>query len=205
MLFLFISYYIFFFFQFFWISIYEVVILFPNKKCFRLLFFLVVMVDTLSWTLLLIFCYLQDQTSHAGKFSKGQRIRSGASRKNPALYSSVNSETLWSDIQQFAKFKYQVCVALSCNMMRSTIWKFHSRSIKKNVYLTLLQFEIPEDARARIKKVSVIRNFCLKVSTKPLLFWHSINFCSDGWDVKCRLTIFFFLIKVLLSNYFTLN
>lgn len=70
---------------------------------------------------------------NSGKSSRGQsRWKSGASeRKNQPSYMSINSESLWSDIQEFAKIKYQ--------------------------------FEMPEDARARVKKVSVIRNLCQKV------------------------------------------
>ncbi|XP_027357190.1 clustered mitochondria protein-like [Abrus precatorius] len=46
-------------------------------------------------------------------------------------YMSLDSESLWSDIQEFAMIKYK--------------------------------FELPEDARSRVKKISVIRNLCLKV------------------------------------------
>nr|POE85715.1 isoform 2 of clustered mitochondria protein [Quercus suber] len=77
----------------------------------------------------------KDQGGHqsSGKPSKGQgRFKGGASaRKNQLSFMNVSSETLWSDIQEFAKLKYQ--------------------------------FELPEDARSRVKKVSVIRNLCQKV------------------------------------------
>lgn len=32
--------------------------------------------------------------------------------------------------------------------------------------ITSLQFELPEDARSRVRKISVIRNLCLKVSKR---------------------------------------
>lgn len=77
----------------------------------------------------------KDQGGHqsSGKPSKGQgRFKGGASaRKNQSSFMNVSSETLWSDIQEFAKLKYQ--------------------------------FELPEDARSHVKKVSVIRNLCQKV------------------------------------------
>ncbi|KAK6933740.1 CLU domain [Dillenia turbinata] len=67
------------------------------------------------------------------KYSKGKgRWKSGASaRNNQSSYINVTSESLWSDIQEFAKLKYQ--------------------------------FKIPEDSRSMVKKVSVLRNLCLKV------------------------------------------
>ncbi|KAK4488643.1 hypothetical protein RD792_004412 [Penstemon davidsonii] len=69
----------------------------------------------------------------SGKSSKGQaKSRNGGySRKKHSLYLSITSQNLWSDIQEFAKLKYQ--------------------------------FELPEDARERVKKISVIRNLCQKV------------------------------------------
>ncbi|KAF5445836.1 hypothetical protein F2P56_031520 [Juglans regia] len=68
-----------------------------------------------------------------GKPSRGQGKWKGGSsaRKNQSSYMNVSSETLWSDIQEFAKLKYQ--------------------------------FELPADARSRVKKISVIRNLCQKV------------------------------------------
>ncbi|XP_062093707.1 clustered mitochondria protein [Humulus lupulus] len=77
----------------------------------------------------------KDQAGHqsSGKVSKGRgKWKGGASgRKNQSLYMNVCSETLWLDIQEFAKLKYQ--------------------------------FELAEDAKMRVKKVSVIRNLCQKV------------------------------------------
>uniref|UniRef100_A0A2N9JB23 CLU central domain-containing protein n=1 Tax=Fagus sylvatica TaxID=28930 RepID=A0A2N9JB23_FAGSY len=77
----------------------------------------------------------KDQGGHqsSGKPSRGQgRWKGGASaRKNQSSFMNVSSETLWSDIQELAKLKYQI--------------------------------ELPEDARSRVKKVSVIRNLCQKV------------------------------------------
>ncbi|KAL4562037.1 hypothetical protein LXL04_034226 [Taraxacum kok-saghyz] len=73
-----------------------------------------------------------------GKSSKGHsRSKAGGgaftvgSNKKQASCMSLSSETLWADILEFAKLKYQ--------------------------------FELPNDARSRVKKISVIRNLCLKV------------------------------------------
>ncbi|GLU00239.1 hypothetical protein SLE2022_176190 [Rubroshorea leprosula] len=77
----------------------------------------------------------KDQTVHqsSGRTSKGHAKWKGraSARKNTSSYMNINSETLWSDIQEFAKVKYQ--------------------------------FELPEDAKSRVKKVSVMRNLCQKV------------------------------------------
>ncbi|KAJ4971494.1 hypothetical protein NE237_004593 [Protea cynaroides] len=76
----------------------------------------------------------KDQASQASsKTSRGQaRLKSGAfARKNQSPYMNISSDGLWTDIQEFAQFKYQ--------------------------------FELPEDGRLRVKKVSVIRNLCQKV------------------------------------------
>ncbi|KAK4415429.1 Clustered mitochondria protein [Sesamum alatum] len=69
----------------------------------------------------------------SGKSSKAQaKLRNGGFvRKKQSLYLSITSESLWLDIQEFAKLKYQ--------------------------------FELPEDARHQVKKISVIRNLCQKV------------------------------------------
>ncbi|PIN12699.1 hypothetical protein CDL12_14684 [Handroanthus impetiginosus] len=69
----------------------------------------------------------------SGKSSKGQaKLRDGGhARKKQSLYLSITSDSLWSDIQDFAKLKYQ--------------------------------FELPEDARQRVKKIPVVRNLCQKV------------------------------------------
>ncbi|KAL8500745.1 hypothetical protein ACS0TY_020362 [Phlomoides rotata] len=70
---------------------------------------------------------------HSGKSTKGQaKLRNmGHARKKESLYLSITSDSLWSDIQEFAKLKYQ--------------------------------FELPEDAKQRVNKISVIRNLCQKV------------------------------------------
>ncbi|XP_024982819.1 clustered mitochondria protein isoform X1 [Cynara cardunculus var. scolymus] len=69
----------------------------------------------------------------SGKSSKGHsRSKAGnATSRKQATCMNLSSESLWSDILEFAKAKYQ--------------------------------FELPEDARSRVKKISVIRNLCLKV------------------------------------------
>ncbi|KAH1106720.1 hypothetical protein J1N35_010488 [Gossypium stocksii] len=78
----------------------------------------------------------KEQGSHhsSGKTSKGHARWKGktSARKNISSYMNVSSESLWSEIQKFAKLKYQ--------------------------------FELPEDARLRVKKISVLRNMCQKVS-----------------------------------------
>uniref|UniRef100_A0A175YGS5 Clustered mitochondria protein homolog n=1 Tax=Daucus carota subsp. sativus TaxID=79200 RepID=A0A175YGS5_DAUCS len=69
----------------------------------------------------------------SGKSTRGHgRLKQGVSaERKPMPYTSVTSDSLWSDILEFAKVKYQ--------------------------------FDLPEDARSRVKKISVIRNFCQKV------------------------------------------
>ncbi|KDP43431.1 hypothetical protein JCGZ_16718 [Jatropha curcas] len=76
--------------------------------------------------------------------SRGQTRWKGASaRKNQTSYTNINSETVWSDIREFTKLKYQ--------------------------------FELPEDARSRVKKVSVIRNLCLKVGVSVAARKYDLN------------------------------
>ncbi|KAK6162900.1 hypothetical protein DH2020_002741 [Rehmannia glutinosa] len=79
------------------------------------------------------------QSGHhaSGKSAKGQaKLKNGAyMRKKESFYLSITSDSLWSDIQDFAKLKYQ--------------------------------FELPEDARQRVKKISVIRNLCQKAGLLP--------------------------------------
>lgn len=64
--------------------------------------------------------YLQEQASHhsSGKMSKGHARWKGktSARKNISSYMNVSSESLWSEIQKFAKLKYQV---LSCILFLS--------------------------------------------------------------------------------------
>uniref|UniRef100_A0A2N9FQD6 Clu domain-containing protein n=1 Tax=Fagus sylvatica TaxID=28930 RepID=A0A2N9FQD6_FAGSY len=67
-----------------------------------------------------------------------------SARKNQSSFMNVSSETLWwSDIQEFAKLKYQI--------------------------------ELPEDARSRVKKVSVIRNLCQKVGISVAARKYDLN------------------------------
>ncbi|KAK7317301.1 hypothetical protein RJT34_01403 [Clitoria ternatea] len=84
----------------------------------------------------------REQAGHQflGKHSKGQGRGKGREylRNSQPLYMSVYSEALWFNIQEFARMKYKLQV-------------------------NLLQFELPEDARSSVKKISVIRNLCLKV------------------------------------------
>ncbi|GMP41830.1 hypothetical protein CsSME_00011793 [Camellia sinensis var. sinensis] len=76
----------------------------------------------------------KDHVSHqaSGK-SRGQtRWKNGGSaKKKQSSCLNITSDSLWSDILEFAKIKYQ--------------------------------YELPEDARSRVKKISVIRNLCQKV------------------------------------------
>ncbi|KAM7512311.1 hypothetical protein LguiB_011186 [Lonicera macranthoides] len=74
----------------------------------------------------------QDHQS-PGKSSKGNtKLKNGVSpKRKQSSYLSLTSTSLWSDILEFAKLKYQ--------------------------------FELPEEARSRVKKISVIRNLCQKV------------------------------------------
>ncbi|KAL6974080.1 hypothetical protein U1Q18_028262 [Sarracenia purpurea var. burkii] len=69
----------------------------------------------------------------SGKSSRGRARwnNGGSSRKKHSSYSNIMSDSLWSDIFEFAKIKYQ--------------------------------YELPEDARSRVKKISVVRNLCQKV------------------------------------------
>ncbi|GER39391.1 clustered mitochondria protein homolog [Striga asiatica] len=68
----------------------------------------------------------------SGKSPKGlAKLKNGGYLRNKeSVYLSITTDSLWSDIQEFAKLKYQ--------------------------------FELPEDARQRVKKISVIRNLCQK-------------------------------------------
>ncbi|XP_074296741.1 clustered mitochondria protein-like isoform X2 [Silene latifolia] len=67
------------------------------------------------------------------KATRGKnRSKNGAfARTNLSSYLGLCSERLWSEIVEFAKFKYQ--------------------------------FDLPEDLRTRVRKVSVIRNLCKKI------------------------------------------
>ncbi|XAR63419.1 hypothetical protein NMG60_11023342 [Bertholletia excelsa] len=69
----------------------------------------------------------------SGKPSRGQGKwkNEGSARVKQLTCLNTSSDSLWADIQEFAKIKYQ--------------------------------FELPEDARSRVKKISVIRNLCQKV------------------------------------------
>lgn len=79
------------------------------------------------------FLYLQEQTGHqsSGKLSKGQgRWKDGAStRKNQSSFMHVSSETLWSDIQEFTKLKYQVSII-------NNIWLSRKNLTSLNNFLT---------------------------------------------------------------------
>lgn len=117
----------------------------------------------------------KDHAGYQGKSSRGHSkgANGGYSRKEQWSYLSIMPESLWSDIVEFAKVKYQ--------------------------------FELPEDARSRVKKISVIRNLCQKVgiviaarkydldvvapfSTSDFLdlqpvVKHSIPVCSEAKDL----------------------
>ncbi|CAI8596196.1 unnamed protein product [Vicia faba] len=69
----------------------------------------------------------------SGKNSKGHARWNGKAslRKTQPSYMNMSSDSLWTEIKEFAMVKYE--------------------------------FELPEDARSHVKKISVIRNLCLKV------------------------------------------
>ncbi|XP_023527346.1 clustered mitochondria protein-like isoform X2 [Cucurbita pepo subsp. pepo] len=78
----------------------------------------------------------KDQVGHhhsSGKNLRGQARWKGRTlaKKSQSSYMSVSSDSLWADIRNFGKLKYQ--------------------------------FDLPEDARSRVKKVSVVRSLCHKV------------------------------------------
>lgn len=87
---------------------------------------------------------------HAGHPSSSKSSRSQArwkdrvaARKHHSSYMNVSSDTLWSDLKEFAKLKYQ--------------------------------FELPEDARLWVKKVSVMRNLCQKVGISVAAHKYDFN------------------------------
>ncbi|WCJ18976.1 Clustered mitochondria protein [Euphorbia peplus] len=86
----------------------------------------------------------KEQSSHqsSGK-SRGQRSKGATGRKSQSLYMNISSESVWSDIQDFVKIKYQ--------------------------------FELPEDARSQVKKVSVLRNLCHKVGVRIAARRYDLN------------------------------
>ncbi|XP_075474127.1 clustered mitochondria protein isoform X4 [Primulina tabacum] len=75
----------------------------------------------------------KDHIGHhvSGKSPKAQTKFRAYARKKQSSYLSITSESLWFDIQEFSKLKYQ--------------------------------FELPKDARLRVRKISVLRNLCQKV------------------------------------------
>lgn len=89
----------------------------------------------------------KDQSgNHAsGRSSRGHpRWKSaGSARRKQSSHMGLTSESLWSDILEFSKVKYQ--------------------------------FELPEDARSRVKKISVIRNLCQKVGVTIAAHKYDLN------------------------------
>ncbi|XP_027159196.1 clustered mitochondria protein [Coffea eugenioides] len=71
------------------------------------------------------------QASSKSFKSQAKSKNRGSARKKQSSFLNFNSDSLWFDIQEFAKLKYQ--------------------------------FELPEDARLRARKIPVIRNLCHKV------------------------------------------
>ncbi|XP_020207812.1 clustered mitochondria protein isoform X2 [Cajanus cajan] len=80
-----------------------------------------------------------------GKHSRRQARRKGRKslRNSQPLYTSVNSETLWSNIHKFAVIKYK--------------------------------FELTEDDRSCVKKITVLRNLCLKVGVTIAAHKYDLN------------------------------
>lgn len=97
------------------------------------------------------------QSQH--KFMKGQirRLHGEFSTKNHLSYMHLTSEGLWSRIQEFANFKYQV--------NHSLVISVHKKKLRNLIVSTcfLFKFELPDAARTRVKKLAVIRNLCQKV------------------------------------------
>ncbi|KAK1413342.1 hypothetical protein QVD17_35114 [Tagetes erecta] len=81
----------------------------------------------------------------AGKMTKGHSRSKvgGVATKKQASCMNLSSESLWANILEFAKVKYQ--------------------------------FELPEDARSHVKKISVIRNLCLKVGVAIAAKQYDLN------------------------------
>lgn len=90
---------------------------------------------------------------------KGQirRLHGEISTKNHLSYMHLTSEGLWSRIQEFANFKYQV--------NQSLVISVHKKKLRNLIVLTwfLFKFELPDAARTRVKTLAVIRNLCQKV------------------------------------------
>ncbi|XP_065871824.1 clustered mitochondria protein isoform X2 [Euphorbia lathyris] len=87
----------------------------------------------------------KEQSSHhsSGKSRSQTRSKGATGRKSQSLYMNISSESVWSDIQDFAKIKYQ--------------------------------FELSEDARSQVKKVSVLRNLCHKVGVRIAARRYDLN------------------------------
>lgn len=62
-------------------------------------------------------------------------------------------------------------------------WKFFCLTFCFHNFFILLQFELPEDAKTRVKKVSVLRNLCQKVSRLELL-----HHCAYHVSFSCDFT-----------------
>ncbi|MED6210895.1 hypothetical protein PIB30_068406, partial [Stylosanthes scabra] len=85
---------------------------------------------------------------HAGHQSTGKKAQARwkgrtSLRKSQPLYMNMSSDSLWSEIREFAMVKYE--------------------------------FELPEDARSRVKKISVLRNFCQKVGISVAARRYDLN------------------------------
>ncbi|CAA0827130.1 Clustered mitochondria protein [Striga hermonthica] len=95
----------------------------------------------------------------SGKSPKGlAKLKNGGYlRKKESVYLSITTDSLWSDIQEFAKLKYQ--------------------------------FELPEDARQRVKKISVIRNLCQKVAGITIAARHYDFDASTPFEISDILNI----------------
>lgn len=108
------------------------------------------------------------------KKGQGRGKGKSSSKKSFSSYMMVDSNILWSDIQEFAKAKYEVnCSHYQVEhiylIVYGTVVTFLSQLnfyYSNHLKLTraYFQFELPELSRTTAKKVSVLRNLCQKVN-----------------------------------------
>ena len=135
----------------------------------------------------------------SGKPSKGQgRFKGGASaRKNQSSFMNVSSETLWSDIQEFVKLKYQVSVfikSLQGHWIFLEGWRSHF--LQKVFKINFIFFGLHLSKFLRLYKKDLIKwlllllfffSFLVKklVQSGDLLRWFFFFFSSStSSDVK---------------------
>ena len=106
------------------------------------------------------------QASSKSFKSQAKSKNRGSARKKQSSFLNFNSDSLWFDIQEFAKLKYQVTWAWENFVLVACPRFSHSISflVALPVSFSMVQFELPEDARLRARKIPVIRNLCHKVA-----------------------------------------